>query len=1642
MAQALQDADVTPELGVWYLTRGTQALDRDYLREAVAEPAGATLWGFGKVIAREAAHLQPRMIDIDPDGPGSIDALVDALMFPDRETHVAYRSGTRLAARLVRRAAGRARLALPEHRHWRLAPTADEGLHAEPVASRALEEGEVRVAVEAVGVNFLDVLLSMGIVTSAEPLLGEEFSGRVAEAAADVVDFTVGDRVVGLGFGAFAPEIVTRAELLAPAPSEVPASALTTIPSAFVSAGLSFDMAALNAGDRILIHTASGGVGLAAVQLAQAAGAEVFATAGAPKQAYLRSLGIEHVYDSRTTDFGRQVLEATGGAGVDIVLNSLTGPGFIEASLACLAAGGRFVEMGRRDIWTAEEMAASRPEVSYFILELDALKKYEPARPGAVLRRVMAGMAAGELQPLAHTRWPVAEAQAAMEFMRSARHIGKNVMVMPPVTDGRLRADCTYLVTGGLGGIGTVVAQWLADRGAGVIVLNGRRPPDPEAERAIDALRQQGADVRVELADVTDPAAVDAMLARIDSDMPPLAGIIHSVGVLSDGALGNQTWQRFEQVLWPKVLGAWHLHRATLQRDLDMFVLFSSVTGVVGNSGQGNHAAANAFLDQLAAYRRSLGLPGQSIAWGAWAGLGEAEEQRGRIERQLEAAGTGWISPQQGLRAFDELVRQDMTAGMVAAVDWPVLAENFEERPLFLDELLVDESAAGDGPGATSADLLTQLQERVPGDWEDLLTAFVQRELQAVLRSPSAPPPTVGFFDLGMDSLMSVELRNRMNRALSGEYVVSNTAVFDYPNVAALSAFLAEELAQAIGSAPTPAPATAPSPARKRTAKTEAEPIAIVGMACRFPGAPDLAAFWKLLESGTDAVTDGRQDAGPWQGVTGDPAADDPLYRRGGFLEGIDRFDNSFFRISPIEARMMDPQQRMLLETTWQALEDAGIDPEGLRGSRTGVYVGIGTSEYRLVIATSGQDELYLGTAGSVAAGRVAFVLGLEGPAMPVDTACASSLAAIHQAVAALQRGEVDMALASGVNVTLSQPIVRFHRDMGMLSAGGRCNAFDAAADGFVRSEGCGVLVLKRLSEAEADGDRIWGLVVGSAVNQNGASAALPVPNGPAQERVMEDALARAGVGPSEIDYLEAHGTGTNLGDSIELRALASVYGRGREAERPLLVGSVKTNIGHAEWAAGMASVMKAVMAMHKGVIPAHLHFKEPNPNFDWDRMPLRITSEQTPWPSRTEGRPLSAVNSFGLSGTNAHVVLEGYAGHPDGTGVQGNDAWPSGPEGTVTAATLPDVDGVDAAESERTERPARVLPLSARSNAALPAMAGRYLAWLDALEASAAADGGIDHALADAAWTAGTGRSHFEHRAGLAFRDAAELRAALERLAASNASPDGAAPRPPARTAFVYTGGDQGWRITARTLYRTEPVVRAVLDTCDRVAREEHGASLLDALFAEEAIGDPALERAACFAMQAALTALWQSVGVQPAAVLGSGAGELAAAYGAGALTIADGVRLAMALDDPDAKLPLITAGRPSAAMISGVLGRAVQPSDELDAAHWRKSADGTAALPACVQALADTGADLVIVIGAAADPVEALWPHAARPATFVEAAPGDGRGFAAAVARAYDAGAPIAFAGLFAGESRRRVSLPAYPFQRRSFWVQRARP
>ena len=784
MVQGVGDAGATPEKGLWFVTSGAQVLER----ERGGSLAGAALWGFGKGVEREAAHLKPRMLDLDPAPMAPAPDLANELMYPDLQNHIAYRRGRRMVARLVRTEDGAPRLALPDEGGWVLAPDPDgvfDRPYVQQLPARALEPREVRVEVEAAGLNFWDVFRSLGFIE--EGLLGREMCGRIVEAGSEVSDVSVGDHVVGMGFGAFGPEMITHEELVAPAPGGISATGLATIPSAFVSAALSFEFTGLEPGERVLVHAAAGGVGLAAVQLVHAAGAEVFATASAPKRDYLRSLGVKHIFDSRTTDFGEEIMEATNGEGVDVVLNSLTSEGYIDASLACLKSGGRFVEMARRDILSYEEMAAVRADVPYHILELDVVKKTDPEWAGRVLRDITARISTGELEPIVHSRWPLAEAGSALSFMRSARHLGKIAVSAPPITGGRLREDRTYLVTGGLGGIGCAVAEWMAERGARTIVLNGRRGPDAEAEETIQALRESGVTVEVELADVTDTGAIDRMLARIDRNLPPLGGIIHSVGVLSDGALTNQSWERFERVLSPKILGAWHLHRATLDRDLDMFVLFSSRVGVMGNPGQTNHGAANAFLDQLAGHRRALGLAGQAIAWGAWSEIGEAAEQRERIDQRRSALGGRWFTPQQGIRAFDRLVRQDATSAVVMAMDWAVFEEAVDERPPLLETLLATTAETEAEAAASSQDVMTQLRQAPSGEREDVLVSFLQGEVQAVLRLPSAPAPTVGFFDLGMDSLMAVELRNRLNRAFTGTYTAPNTLVFDYPDIVTLA---------------------------------------------------------------------------------------------------------------------------------------------------------------------------------------------------------------------------------------------------------------------------------------------------------------------------------------------------------------------------------------------------------------------------------------------------------------------------------------------------------------------------------------------------------------------------------------------------------------------------------------------------------------------------------------------------------------------------------------------------------------------------------------------------------------------------------------------------------------------------------------
>ncbi|HEY0603184.1 MAG TPA: beta-ketoacyl synthase N-terminal-like domain-containing protein, partial [Herpetosiphonaceae bacterium] len=647
------------------------------------------------------------------------------------------------------------------------------------------------------------------------------------------------------------------------------------------------------------------------------------------------------------------------------------------------------------------------------------------------------------------------------------------------------------------------------------------------------------------------------------------------------------------------------------------------------------------------------------------------------------------------------------------------------------------------------------------------------------------------------------------------------------------------------------------------------EPIAIIGMGCRLPGTTANVCgpeeFWQLLRTGGDAISEVPSDR--WdvdRYYDANPDAPGKIYTRwGGFLRDIDRFDAQLFGIAPREAMSLDPQQRLLLEVVWEALEHAGQAPDGLKKTSTGTFIGIGIGDYANMQTRPehvSTIDAYTGTGTGFcfASGRLSYILGTNGPSLSVDTACSSSLVAIHLACQSLRNQECRIALAGGVNAMLAPEAMLFLAKSRALSPTGRCRTFDAAADGFVRGEGCGVLVLKRLGDALADGDTIHAVIRGSAINHDGASSGLTVPNGHAQQSLIRQALEQAQLQPSDVDYVEAHGTGTNLGDPIELRALGEVLGDDRD--RPLIVGSVKTNIGHLEAAAGVTGVIKAVLALQHGEIPPHLHFREPSPHIPWDELPLTIPTAPTPWPVRSGAQRIAGVSSFGLSGTNAHVLI----------------------------AEAPPRDEPEEEAAEATE----ILSLSAKSEAVLRALAASY-------ERLLAADPALP--LADVCFTANTGRAYLAHHMAVIGDSTAQVRSRLADFVAGRDAPgllsgQTRTPRRP-KIAFLCTGQGAQYIGMGRELYATEPVFREALGRCDAIVAPLLGTSLLAVLYPETtaaaSIDDTLYTQPALVALEYALAELWRSWGIVPAVVFGHSVGEYAAACIAGVFSLEDGLRL-----------------------------------------------------------------------------------------------------------------------------------------------------
>jgi acyl transferase domain-containing protein/NADPH:quinone reductase-like Zn-dependent oxidoreductase/SAM-dependent methyltransferase/short-subunit dehydrogenase/acyl carrier protein len=656
----------------------------------------------------------------------------------------------------------------------------------------------------------------------------------------------------------------------------------------------------------------------------------------------------------------------------------------------------------------------------------------------------------------------------------------------------------------------------------------------------------------------------------------------------------------------------------------------------------------------------------------------------------------------------------------------------------------------------------------------------------------------------------------------------------------------------------------------QRAENQQHEPIAIVGMGCRLPGGVvDAETYWQLLRDGVDATRDlpaDRWDADRYYAA--DPQAPGRTYsRRGGYLERVDEFEPQFFGVAPREAAVMDPQQRLLLEVAWEALEHAGIPPRSLENSRTGVFVALSTSDYWNLQVR--RDDLTAigayhgsGIAYSVASGRISYVLGLQGPAISLDTACSGSLVAVHLACQSLRTGECRMAIAGGVNLILSPENSVIFAKSQMLAADGRCKTFDASADGFAEGEGCALIVVKRLSDALTDGDRVLAVIRGSAVNQDGPSGGLTAPNGPSQEAVIREALDSARVRPGDVSYIEAHGTGTKLGDPIEVQALSAVLAKGRDASTPIWIGSVKTNLGHLEAAAGVAGLLKVVLALQHKTIPPHLHFRTPNPYIPWAELPVAVPVEAREW-TPTSGRRIAGVSAFGFSGTNAHVVLE--------------------------EAPSP------IAESNPTrERPLHLLALSARGDSALRSLAALY---------ANRVTGEAGSSLANICFTANAGRSHESHRAVLVGATAAEMSGELERLAkgepTSRIVSGVVEAGDPPKVAFLFTGQGSQYTGMGRELYETQPTFRAALDRCADALKPHLREPLCSVIFATEhqaLLDRTEYTQPALFALEYALAELWQSWGVRPAAVLGHSLGEYVAACIAGACSLEDALVLVAA--------------------------------------------------------------------------------------------------------------------------------------------------
>lgn len=1214
-----------------------------------------------------------------------------------------------------------------------------------------------------------------------------------------------------------------------------------------------------------------------------------------------------------------------------------------------------------------------------------------------------------------------------------------------------VRGDRSYLITGGLGKLGRQAALWLAKYGAGQVVLISRRTPNDEASEFLKQIEATGCEVVVHNCDTSRRADVADLFSRFSKrnsgptdavDLKPLAGIIHAAGLLDDGLLGQQSWERFEKVLAPKIDAARLLDEFSRDWPLDFFVLYSSAAAVLGSPGQSNYATGNSFLDGLAWQRQAQGLPATSINWGPWT-EGMANDEK--IVKRLALQGITPLTVDEAHQCMEQMLATKANQVTVLDVDWRRMQVGLGTEP---PPLLEGLAPATQRSAAGSSAFTAKLKQLRGNAQKELLVKTIQELLQQILSTAEAPDTDRPLIETGLDSLMAVEFSTQLQMMLGEPFVIAPTMLFDHPTIDAIADHLLEMVADA-GSDDT----DSPQPENASTDDTppelrQREPIAIIGMSCRFPGARDVDEFWENLLKKVDSVCEIPEDRWDIDRFYDEDRTPGKMYtREGGFLDDIADFDAAFFNISDQEACWIDPQHRLLLENSYRALEDAGIATAPLADKNVGVFMGIMGQDYaflpRLEDSHIVQAFEGAGLSHSAGVGRISYLFGFEGPSIAVDTASSSSLVAVHQAMRNLQDGNCNLALAGGVNAILSPVNSLLMSKAGLLSPDGRCKSFSAAANGFGRGEGCGVVVLKRLSDAERDGDRIVAVLRGGAVVHNGFTGGITSPSGKAQARVISDALKDAKIAPAQVQYLEAHGTGTEFGDPMELGAAASVFGKGRQRDQPLLVGSVKANISHLEAAGGISGLIKTALCLQHGIIPPQAHFDQPSPHIPWKRLRVNIVKETTDWPDCDER--VAGVTALGLVGTNAHVVLSA----PGRDKVADQDS-----------ATAPPTADDSAKLSGGTE----LLLLSARTESALKSLATRYHNLLTMITA-ASASGSTQSTLADICFTAATGRRHYEHRLAVAVSSTEEAVQNLADFCAAETGDPQVARDFAWQTGVVQKKPKLAWTFgnepvgqhAAKELFRTEAAFRDLIAEFDeRLISDEIPLSLSARLKSSAGSNGLAVPSSnlQTFLLQAGLVAMLRSYGIEPDVVFGTGVGQYTAACVAGCLCFKDALALlvksdgldpqaADQLDDFEAFADQFNFYPPNMPLVCSLSGEMMPVQKSPGGKYWRDHLTASPLDSQAIETLCSQECDVCLEItpGPAGES-----QIAARQPSVYESADSSGSDadvrIAATIGALYTFGVEMDFAAAYKDRDVRKIRLPHYPFEPKRYWITEIEP